>query len=392
MNQRGGNKELWGGLRMIDLKRQIVDGGSICFSISNEAGIDLDALNTLARGSCEGVLPCSYRADAKQHFFTYDARGYMPLDSDRGFAAGGNDDLLPMFIEAAVSCCEFDLPLLNIYLDAASMFVREDRMRLILLPLERKLVQSQNIFFSKAFMTLGLSKEYRKQLMSVVKTSQDEKERLKLLRPGMQEMPDMQKGPDMQAEPDLQAELDLQEGTALLSNETQAESAPSGGESQTQYITQLISQRADSEYGTALLPQPPETQIIAGEHFGYETAMISQPTELCADADDGEVAASGFIIRSKTGERIPILAPIWRIGKPGGHVEYKIKNSPGVSQHHASLVFESGECFIVDNNSTNQTFVEGTAIAPFEKVRLENGALISLGDENLQIFMNVAGD
>ncbi len=53
-----------------------------------------------------------------------------------------------------------------------------------------------------------------------------------------------------------------------------------------------------------------------------------------------------------------------------------------VSGNHASLVNEGGNWFIVDNNSTNGTFVNGTKVS---KQKLNNNDLIKLGAANLKV-------
>ncbi len=53
-----------------------------------------------------------------------------------------------------------------------------------------------------------------------------------------------------------------------------------------------------------------------------------------------------------------------------------------VSGSHAAIVNEGGNWFIVDNNSTNGTFVNGTKVS---KQRLNNGDMIKLGGANLKV-------
>jgi hypothetical protein len=53
-----------------------------------------------------------------------------------------------------------------------------------------------------------------------------------------------------------------------------------------------------------------------------------------------------------------------------------------VSSNHASLLNEGGNWYIVDNNSTNGTFVNGTRVS---RQKLNNNDIIKLGAANLKI-------
>jgi len=57
--------------------------------------------------------------------------------------------------------------------------------------------------------------------------------------------------------------------------------------------------------------------------------------------------------------------------------------SNGISRKHASIKFLNGNCFIVDLNSNNGTFLNGAKVPPNEEKILRHGDLISIENYNL---------
>ncbi len=88
-----------------------------------------------------------------------------------------------------------------------------------------------------------------------------------------------------------------------------------------------------------------------------------------------------FLIRVKTGEKISINKPVFRIGKEKSYVDYFIVDNTAISRSHANIHTENKECFIEDTNSTNHTFINGTLINSNVKIKLANGDKIRLANE-----------
>lgn len=55
----------------------------------------------------------------------------------------------------------------------------------------------------------------------------------------------------------------------------------------------------------------------------------------------------------------------------------------GVSRLHAKIVFEAGDFYIIDLNSTNATYINGQKIRPQQAYSLRNGDIIELGNYKL---------
>ncbi|MCD7845235.1 MAG: trypsin-like peptidase domain-containing protein [Oscillospiraceae bacterium] len=97
-----------------------------------------------------------------------------------------------------------------------------------------------------------------------------------------------------------------------------------------------------------------------------------QPTDVLGGGYDDQAttilggggSARVCLVRESTGERIPISKTVFRIGSKRGSVDYVITNNTAISRNHASIVSRNGEYFILDNNSSNFTFVNGTQLTP----------------------------
>lgn len=93
-----------------------------------------------------------------------------------------------------------------------------------------------------------------------------------------------------------------------------------------------------------------------------------------------------YLINPLSGEKVNINKQIFTIGS-GNEVDYKICK-PSVSSNHASIFLKTANNFyIVDNSSTNGTQVEGVSIEPMKMVDIENGDLITFGEELYQFYI-----
>lgn len=86
------------------------------------------------------------------------------------------------------------------------------------------------------------------------------------------------------------------------------------------------------------------------------------------------------LIRLDTMREIPIPNVIFRIGKNVGDIDYVIENNTSISRHHADIMRKGNEFFILDNNSTNHTYVNDKQAMPGEYVPIKSGDIIRLSD------------
>ena len=90
------------------------------------------------------------------------------------------------------------------------------------------------------------------------------------------------------------------------------------------------------------------------------------------------------LIRTKNGEKIYINKPFFRIGKEKSYVDYFIGDNTAVSRSHANIVTNNDKFFIVDTNSTNHTFVNGSMIQSNIETPISHGDKIRFGNEEFE--------
>ena len=117
-----------------------------------------------------------------------------------------------------------------------------------------------------------------------------------------------------------------------------------------------------------------------------ETMLLSQ---VQFDESASDIA---YLTRNSTNETIEIDCDIFKIGKEKKYVDFCIEDNATVSRSHADIVRKGNSYFIIDNNSTNHTYMNGEMIPSGEEVPLEDGAEIMLGNERLTFHCRSAND
>lgn len=113
-----------------------------------------------------------------------------------------------------------------------------------------------------------------------------------------------------------------------------------------------------------------------------------EETELLGQCSSGKPEFT--LYRPATGEMFLISGDIVRVGRSSSIVEICITGNKCVGRIHAILYVRDGKVFIKDNYSKNCTFVDGIQLDPESPpVRLEHGSQIRLGDEELELHIEV---
>lgn len=135
-------------------------------------------------------------------------------------------------------------------------------------------------------------------------------------------------------------------------------------------------------------PQILENMTKAG-NFG-ETTVLGVGSEA------GETTVLGasqaqiikpYLFRIKNNERIELNKPVFRIGKERSYVDYFVSDNTAVSRSHANIINKDNEFYIVDTNSTNHTYVNGSMIQSNVETKIEHGTKIRLANEDFEFFM-----
>ena len=93
------------------------------------------------------------------------------------------------------------------------------------------------------------------------------------------------------------------------------------------------------------------------------------------------------IVRKKTGEIINITKSDFAIGKSKTKADYAIEDNSAISRVHCIIVQRDGVNYIMDNGSTNHTYVNGVELQPGKEVLLKNRTVIQMGDEEFTFLL-----
>lgn len=83
----------------------------------------------------------------------------------------------------------------------------------------------------------------------------------------------------------------------------------------------------------------------------------------------------------RTGVCTQIVQPVFRIGKSCTAADLCVDDNPAVSRRHAEIRVRDGACFLVDQNSTNHTYVNGEELAPQAERLLTDGCAVRFANE-----------
>lgn len=110
-----------------------------------------------------------------------------------------------------------------------------------------------------------------------------------------------------------------------------------------------------------------------------EEAAVEIPAE-------PEPLLTAKLIRRSNGEVMLIDKETFVIGKERARVNGCVTGNNAVSRVHATIMLRSDGCYIVDNGSTNKTYINGTAIPPMTEIRLSSGDAVKLANEEFDFF------
>lgn len=141
-----------------------------------------------------------------------------------------------------------------------------------------------------------------------------------------------------------------------------------------------------TETTTHTSDQPtPQVQPVSQVNFGETTVLgggtnFGETTVLNGTASV-PLVREPFLIRKKTGEKIPINKPVFRIGKERSFVDYFIADNTAISRSHANIITKNQVYYVTDTNSTNHTYVNGKLIASNVETPISSGDIIKLANE-----------
>lgn len=136
---------------------------------------------------------------------------------------------------------------------------------------------------------------------------------------------------------------------------------------------------------------PPEPKKPFEQSRGQnDTSRLDEPS------DGGTVLLGGpepsvptiryYIQRLQPEEKIELTHFPFLVGTELGSVSYCVTGNAAVSRRHAEFTIRDGNCVIVDQKSTNKTYINDCAVAPFTPHQLKSGDIIRLGNEKFKFI------
>lgn len=125
---------------------------------------------------------------------------------------------------------------------------------------------------------------------------------------------------------------------------------------------------------------PKENAPAVVPYFGSngETTILNVAQQSKSDAP--------YLLRSSNQETVVLSKPVFRVGKDKEFSDYCIRNNPAVSRRHANFLVRNGDVFLVDNNSTNHSYVNGALVPANTEIKLTHGDEIRLADEDFMLY------
>lgn len=101
---------------------------------------------------------------------------------------------------------------------------------------------------------------------------------------------------------------------------------------------------------------------------------------------EGKLLKQGgaVLIRCKTGDVIPITKSSYVIGKSSEQADYGVQGNAGISRRHVCIRQTPDGYYIQDLKTTNGTYVDGSRVSWDKDVKLYDGSIIRMADEEFE--------
>lgn len=103
--------------------------------------------------------------------------------------------------------------------------------------------------------------------------------------------------------------------------------------------------------------------------------------------DDPEEPSYPYLIRERTGEKVYVDKPSFRIGKEKRYCDSFISDNNAVSRSHADIITRGHRYFIIDLHSTNKTYVDGRVIPVEKEVEIFSKTRLRLANEDFTFYV-----
>lgn len=160
--------------------------------------------------------------------------------------------------------------------------------------------------------------------------------------------------------------------------------------------------KAKSETGEKEAKEKEPVQEISEEFYVSGNIEIQEQDEtvvLPVSQDKKMIKSSGGflrrttdlkIIQIRTGRTVVMDKPEFMIGKSRELADFPVMENSAVSRRHAIICWREDEYFICDLGSSNGTYLQGERLSEGNPVKLKDGELVMLADEEFQLKIGKA--
>ncbi len=138
-------------------------------------------------------------------------------------------------------------------------------------------------------------------------------------------------------------------------------------------------------------PQPPINRAPVpprpNNDGSTETSVLNSGAGETTLLSGGASLPAAYLIRVKNSERVAINKQVFRVGKERRRVDYCIADNTNVSRVHADILYKENAFYLVDDNTTNGTTINGISLVGGREYILKNGDVIKMADEEFRFQM-----
>ena len=135
--------------------------------------------------------------------------------------------------------------------------------------------------------------------------------------------------------------------------------------------------RPAAQYAPA--PAVPGTVIL--------DAMENEGTIILDDPEGVTREPKGVLIHKKTRMQVVIDKDEFRLGRNPNYADYTVSGGGAVSSAHAKIIRRNGEFYVVDTNSSNHTYINGSMIPSMVEKPLKAGDRLRLANEEFEFTL-----
>ena len=106
-----------------------------------------------------------------------------------------------------------------------------------------------------------------------------------------------------------------------------------------------------------------------------------------ADSDDTRRLPEALIVRLRTKETIVVDKEEFQIGREPSKVDYCVSDNNAIGREHATILIRGEKAYLVDNHSTNHTYLNGNRIQSGKEFEIQDGDKLKFADEEYEFHM-----